>query len=176
VTIFKADLPMMQAWAAGIMASRPCDFDIGPGYMHRWWAIPRNPFANVYLHRILRSDDDRALHDHPWPSTSVIIAGGYVEHTPDGAFSRKPGDVVSRPADALHRLEVIPGVDAVTLFLTGPEVREWGFACPQGWVHHNDFTDALDAGRVGRGCGEPGDPVRHSIPGTSLLIADAGHA
>lgn len=163
--IFKADLPMMQAWAAGIMASRPPDFDIGPGYLHRWWVIPRNPFCNVYLHRILRSDDDRALHDHPWESRSVILGGAYIEHTPAGRYVRQAGDVTTRPADALHRLELPVGREVVTLFITGPEVRAWGFACPHGWVHHNDFAASDDPGRIGRGCGEPGDYTRTSRPG-----------
>lgn len=36
----------------------------------------------------------------------------------------------------------------------GEQVREWGFACPKGWVHWRDFVDARDAGQIGRGCGE----------------------
>ena len=54
-------------------------------YMHRWWLIPRNPVFNVYLHRFLRSDDDRALHDHPWPSLSILLHGSYREHVERGA-------------------------------------------------------------------------------------------
>ena len=33
--------------------------------------------ANIYLHTIWCSDDDRALHDHPWPRCSIIVDGGY---------------------------------------------------------------------------------------------------
>jgi hypothetical protein len=52
---------------------RDPDFIIGnPPYMLRWWLLPRNPTFNVYYHRILRDDDDRALHDHPWPSFSRL--------------------------------------------------------------------------------------------------------
>jgi hypothetical protein len=55
-------------WFKKIAGSRPPDFVIGGDspYMLRWWIIPRNKFFNIYLHRFLRSDDDRALHDHPW--------------------------------------------------------------------------------------------------------------
>jgi hypothetical protein len=45
------------------------DFIIGGAdnpYLLRWWIIPRNRWCNVYLHKILRDDDPRALHDHPW--------------------------------------------------------------------------------------------------------------
>lgn len=154
------DLAGMQGWAEDLMASRKFDFSIGgevDPYILRWWVIPRNPWSNQYLHDIRRSDDDRALHDHPWPNTSFLIFGSYIEHTPDGAFVRKAGDVVFRPASALHRLEVIPGERAISLFSTGPKEREWGFACPQGWVHWKDFSDADSPGETGRGCGEVDD-------------------
>jgi hypothetical protein len=150
--MFNAELPQMQDWAKGVMASRPPDFVIGDNYLRRWWVLPRNPFSNVYLHEIRKSDDDRALHDHPWANTSVILFGGYTEHTPSGSVERNAGDVVSREAEALHRLEVAPGETAITIFFTGPQVREWGFACPNGWRHWREFVDERDSGQVGRGC------------------------
>lgn len=152
--IFSADLEGMAAYARGIMASRPADFVIGADYLRRWWVLPRNDYCNVYLHEFLHSDDDRALHDHPWASTSFIIEGRYIEHTPDGAFERNAGDVVTRAAEACHRVELYPGERAVTLFFTGPKVRDWGFACPKGWVPWWEFVDDRDAGQVGAGCGE----------------------
>ena len=163
--IYKADLPQIEAWARGLMASRPPDFVVGDDYLRRWWVLPRNDFANVYLHEFRVSDDDRALHDHPWPSTSFIIGGSYIEHSPDGSFLREAGDVVSREADALHRIELLESSDgggplpAISLFITGPKVREWGFACAQGWVHWQDFTKSDDPGAIGRGCGEDGIPA-----------------
>ena len=141
-------------WAEALMVSRNPDFIIGDNYMHRWWVIPRNKVANVYLHRIMHSDDDRALHDHPWENTSVLIAGRYVEHNADGSILREAGSVVTRKATDAHRLEILPGEHAVSLFFTGPIVREWGFHCPQGWRLWKDFVDARDSGQVGRGCGE----------------------
>lgn len=156
---FNADIFSMQAWAFGLMASRPPDFVIGNDYLRRWWAIPHNDFCNVYLHEIRASDDDRAFHDHPWPNTSFLIAGEYIEHTPDGIFRRSAGDVVSREAEALHRLEVLSDQRAISLFMTGPKIREWGFDCQHGWVHWRDFFDAGDTGKVGRGCGEHDNPA-----------------
>lgn len=174
--MFTADLSAMQRWAEGIMASRPADFVIGNDYMHRWWVLPRNDYCNVYLHDILHSDDDRALHDHPWPNTSVLLDGGYIEHTPEGSFTRRAGDVVTRSADTLHRLELIPGERAISLFMTGPKVREWGFACEQGWVHWRDFTNPESVGLVGRGCGEHGalSPITEpgQVRGTIALPLD----
>ena len=139
-------------WAEGLMSARSPDFVIGADYIHRWWVIPRNEQANVYLHRIMHSDDDRALHDHPWDNRSVILTGRYVEHTPDGSFMREAGSVVSRSAKDAHRLEILPGEHAITLFMTGPKLREWGFHCPNGWRLWTDFVDALDTGQIGKGC------------------------
>lgn len=154
-----ADLAQMQQWARELMSSRPADFIIGDDYLRRWWVIPRNPWVNVYLHDIRKSDDDRAFHDHPWMNTSFLIEGSYIEHTPEGRFDRKAGDYVIRGAQQMHRLEVHPGASAISLFITGPKLREWGFGCPQGWVHWQDFTNEFDSSQTGRGCGEPGDPT-----------------
>lgn len=150
-----ATLPDMRKWADGIMERDP-DFVIGADYLRRWWVIPRNEQCNVYLHVIRKSDDDRAMHDHPWANTSYVIAGRYIEHTPEGSFLRKAGDVIERPANALHRIELVPGWYATSLFITGPKVREWGFQCEHGWVHWQDFTAEDDSSRTGRGCGEHG--------------------
>jgi len=148
-----ASLADMRAWARSMMRRMP-DFVIGDNYLRRWWVVLRNEFCNVYLHEIRQSDDDRALHDHPWANRSLIIAGSYQEHTPDGVFVRNAGDVIDRQADALHRLVVDVSEPVISLFMTGPVVREWGFACPKGWVQWRDFVDSRDGGQIGRGCGE----------------------
>lgn len=163
------DLFGMQLWAMRIMDRAP-DFVIGDDYLRRWWVIPRNPFANVYLHDIRKSDDDRALHDHPWPNTSFLISGRYIEHTPEGAFHRIAGDVIERPANALHRLEVIPGEHCISLFITGAKCREWGFQCPQGWVHWTHFTSPENSARTGRGCGEHDTPTPITTPGHAPAV------
>lgn len=156
-----ADLDAIAAWAEELMASRPPDFVIGDDYLRRWWVIPRSEGCNVYLHDIRKSDDDRALHDHPWPNTSMIIRGGYIEHTPEGSFVRKAGDIVSRLATATHRLEIPEGESCISLFITGAKEREWGFHCPKGWVHWKIFTDESGS-KTGRGCGE--DDIEKPAP------------
>lgn len=162
-----ANLDEMQAWAAGVMARAP-DFIIGEAanpYLRRWWVIPRNEGCNVYLHEILRSDDDRAGHDHPWPNTSYIIDGGYTEITyyqqqpwaEAYRLERVAGDCVTRLATDTHRLIVPDGGRCVSLFMTGPKVRDWGFWCPNGerFVPWQVFTGGENGELVGRGCGEP---------------------
>ena len=146
--------------AQRIMSARAPDFIIGGRerpYMLRWWLIPRNRWFNIYLHRIVRSDDDRALHDHPWLNCSVVLAGGYREIMPAarGPFKygdavvvhdRKPGSVVFRSAKSAHRLIVEDGAECISLFITGPRIREWGFYAPGRWVHWQQFTDPTDPG------------------------------
>ena len=55
-------------------------------YLTRWHMIPRNPWFNIYLHFFVHGDDDRALHDHPWRSWSLLLDGGYREHTSEWCY------------------------------------------------------------------------------------------
>jgi hypothetical protein len=73
---------------------RPPDFVIGGTerpYLRRWFVIPRNPIFNIYLHQFLRSDDDRALHDHPWWFVSMMLVGKYREYMPGGGAEGQRG-------------------------------------------------------------------------------------
>ncbi len=142
-----------------IASSRPPDFIVGGAdnpYMLRWWVIPRNLFFNIYLHRFLRSDEDRALHDHPWINLSILLEGEYTEHSiaaggVEHAVVRKAGAFKFRGARSAHRIELHNGF-CWTLFITGPKLRKWGFHCPKGWRPWEEFTDARDKGQIGRGC------------------------
>lgn len=133
--------------------ARGPDFIIGDRYMLRWWVIPRNRYFNIYLHHILHSDDDRALHDHPWWSLSLCLSGQVLEYR-KGMELRyvSAGDVVLRSARAAHRLELRDKADCWTLFVTGPVIRNWGFHCPQGWRRWQDYTKPGEYGQIGKGC------------------------
>jgi hypothetical protein len=56
----------------------------GEDYMHRYYLFLKDrtwfPF-NVTLHKIVKSDDP-IFHDHPWPFMTIVLKGGYWEHTP----------------------------------------------------------------------------------------------
>ncbi len=138
---------------------RPPDVVIGEKYLRRWWVIPRNPVFNIYLHHFQNSDDDRALHDHPWMfNLSWLLRGRYRELVPyepavsmreslerDGqgnfvmGLRRVEGSVKFRWGRSPHRIQLTHG-DCWTLFITGPRIREWGFYCRNGWKHWRDFT------------------------------------
>lgn len=148
-------------WWLRLAESRAPDQRIGPGYLDRWYVIPHNRLFNVYLHRFIRSDDDRALHDHPWINFSYLLSGEYIEHTiaAGGVNHRKlykAGDWKFRRAKYAHRVELTNG-ECWSLFITGPRIRQWGFHCEKGWVHWEKFTDPTDSSKVGAGCGEYGD-------------------
>jgi len=151
------------------MLKRKPDFIIGQPddpYLLRWWVIPRNRWFNIYLHKFLRSDDDRATHDHPWPSCSIILKGGYWEHVDKGfrgthRYWRSPGTIRMRKASSAHRIELkylrhvcteinpkvvmrVKEQPAWTIFITGPKIREWGFHCPNGWKHWREFCGVTE--------------------------------
>jgi hypothetical protein len=144
-------------WPRLLTIPRAPDFvigEIGDVYLRRWWVIPRNRWFNIYLHHFCRSDDDRALHDHPWANCSMLLRGSYFEHQKSGVVKlRRPFRPVLRWATTAHRVELINGANVWTLFVTGPRVREWGFLCPKGWRHWREFCAVREGGNsIGRGC------------------------
>lgn len=159
---------------------RPPDFIVGGRdnpYLLRWYLLggrwvkdrktgePRWVSRTIlgvvrpYLHCFLRSDDDRAHHDHPAPSISSGLRGGATEHTiAAGGIHRrralKAGQIRFRRATFAHRIEIEPGTAYWTLFVFFMNVREWGFHCKSGWVPWRKFVGADDPGAIGAGCGE----------------------
>ncbi len=159
------------AWAERYAARRAPDFAIGPEdapQLQRWWLIPRNRWFNLYLHRFLRSDEGRALHDHMYVNLSWILGPhGYYEITPVGrtpwyptsglastiGLWRPAGKLVARRPTTAHRVVLLSAEPVYSLFVTGPAVREWGFWCPQGFRHWREFVSERPGGNgAGRGC------------------------
>ncbi len=122
-------------------------------YLLRWWIQKDPERGSVYLHQVLKDDDDRALHDHPWDSASLVLQGVLREVMPNGSLLLCPGELNTRRATDAHRLEIVEG-PVWTLFTTGPRVRDWGFHCANGWVPWQEFVKADNPGEIGRGCGE----------------------
>lgn len=159
-------------WALNKIGT-PADFEVGPPqdlYLRRWFVIPRNSVFNIYLHQFLCSDDDRALHDHPWAfNATYVVHGSYTERTIAAggvhkAVKHSPGAFKFRWGPSPHRVvlerEQVAGIwhanksaPAITLFFTGPVVRGWGFHCPSGWVPWRKFVEQRDGGNQnGAGC------------------------
>ena len=105
-----------------------------------WWKFP----ISVRLHRILRQDDDRHLHDHPWNARTVILQGWYAERRPY-ANEPMPPDATMISYDAgfeltrhvgytgqlrfcqYHRITAVAPGGVWTLFITGRYRGTWGF-------------------------------------------------
>ena len=105
------------------------------------------PF-NVFLHCFHKSDPDD-VHDHPWPYATLILKGGYYEWTP--IFNREGKKIAERRhwrgaghfricgANSYHRIELDPDITAWTLFMPGPQKREWGFLVKNKWIHNSQY-------------------------------------
>ena len=126
-------------------AGRSTTIGTGPVPLAKRTVIKRSPDSCIYMHRWLNSDPDD-LHDHPWDWCSIILAGGYwevSEHEVVGSYSGGPnriigtqeiriwraaGSVLFRKATERHRVEIDPSraQNPVSLFITGPALREWG--------------------------------------------------
>lgn len=150
----------MFKWLKRLFSGKP-HFIIGGAdnpYLLRWFLIPRNPWFNIYLHKFLRDDDDRALHDHPWSFLSIMIRGDYIEFRETGFSIRCAPSIAFRRATDRHRVKLFKDGDKSepcwTIVITGPKKREWGFWCPKGFVPWTKFVDQTDSGNIGKGCGE----------------------
>ena len=126
-------------------------------YLERYYLFlkdrQRFPF-NVFLHKFLKSDPDD-VHDHPWPYATVILKGGYWEWIPqfnsagekcnEIAKWRGPGHFRTCSANSYHRIELDPEIETWTLFMPGPQQRDWGFLTRRGWIPHDEYLDARAA-------------------------------
>lgn len=123
-------------------------------YLERYYIFlkdrKRFPF-NIFLHKFLRSDPDD-VHDHPWPYATLILKGGYYEWIPNfnsqGAkigetrYWRGPGHVRICSATSYHRVELAEGIECWTLFMPGPQQREWGFLVKNCWVPWQQYLNS----------------------------------
>ena len=94
---------------------RKADEVISQNYMHRWHLYRKSNSYNLYLHRYDGSDDDRALHDHPWRSISILLWGKLYEVTEAGEKRICLWLPKYRSAELAHRI-VLKGEHAYTLF------------------------------------------------------------
>jgi hypothetical protein len=107
------------------------------------------PF-NVFIHKFHKSDPDD-VHDHPWPYATLILKGGYYEWTPvfDGEGKkiaetcswRGAGHFRICSANSYHRIELDPNITAWTMFMPGPQKREWGFLVKNIWIHNEHYLE-----------------------------------
>lgn len=127
-------------------------------YLERYYVFLKDrkwfPF-NVFIHKFLKSDPDD-VHDHPWPYATLILRGGYYEWTPDfdshglqigeTRHWRAPGHFRICSSSSYHRIELVPGITAWTMFIPGPQRRDWGFLVNNKWIRHDQYLKERSAG------------------------------
>jgi hypothetical protein len=106
-------------------------------YLRRFHIL-KSPDRGIKLHRIILSDLDRDMHDHPWNFVSIMLHGSYVEHTPQGSRRYIAPTVIRHKAEDLHKLTLDCG-EVWTLVFTGRKRRTWGFQTPDGWVPWRNY-------------------------------------
>lgn len=112
----------------------------GQPYLRRYYLL-KTKRLGIYIHEILRSDEDRDLHDHPWNFLSIVLRHGYIELFPNGEYKcRFPRSWVFHRAEDAHKVELYEK-PAWTLVFVGRKRREWGFHTSDGWVHWQDYLD-----------------------------------
>ncbi len=108
----------------------------GHPYLKRWvfWFG-----GTLRIHHFLASDEDRAVHDHPWWFVTFPLTG-YAEYIREGGVevrrAVKPWRPHLRGATFRHRVELLK-FPTWTVVLTGRKSREWGF-WPDGNFVHNE--------------------------------------
>ncbi len=121
---------------AEIAAPLPChtiDGRAGDVYLRRYGVAELAAGGGrIYLHNILRSDEDQELHGHPWPAHCYILAGGYREERRIAeprsltgyrvsTLLRESGSINILEPDTYHRVDLLEA-DAWSLCITGPKI------------------------------------------------------
>lgn len=109
----------------------------GQPYLERYYAGSLFGFY-FYLHRFVRSDGERHVHDHPWNSAmSLVLTGHYVE-------------VQGRVADRIHlRSRIISWFNRITRKpgkhtvhrIAATEAETWTLFFHSEWQHGWGFYD-----------------------------------
>lgn len=140
----------------------------GEKYLTRYYLFLKDrknfPF-NIFLHNFHISDP-HDLHCHPWMFFRFILKGGYWEWVPiftnfdpQAALDGRPvicgerkvwrgvGYFSFNKAEDYHRIELESGIDCWSLFIPGPQKREWGFLTHKNWdwrtfkwVQHSQYN------------------------------------
>lgn len=127
-------------------------------YMYRWWLFNAYPHGSdgagrrwgdwlpsVRIHRIMREDRDRHLHDHPWNARTFILRGWYDEVRQGEliwearTIHRAAGETARLRFGEYHRISQVPAGGVWTLFVTGKKRGTWGFDVNGNKVPWRDY-------------------------------------
>lgn len=104
--------------------------------------------AAVMLHYFPKHTPGPEMHDHPWPFVTLMLWGGYTDHSVDAAGYHVDdlyaGSLRFRPAR--HRHRTVVWQPTVTIVLRGRVERGWCEGTPEDWKCEGrpaDFTEKL---------------------------------
>jgi hypothetical protein len=125
------------------------------GVVHfRRYRLISTRWFSLYIHQILKSDEDKHFHDHPWSFKSLLLKGSYEEwfRCPpkfDATFYRryKTGEVVKHPAEDAHSLTLVTP-EVWTLVLTTGHDRVWGYQTEKGWIDFKTYRQLKNEGKL----------------------------
>lgn len=128
-------MPRILYWLTRNRPARLITID-GQPYMERYYLFRRLGWT-CYLHRFVRNDSERHLHDHPWRQAySLVLSGEYQEERMILLAGRSTllWDQIVRWGNSINTKDIhrISGVmpETWTLFLHTHRVRPWGFFEP----------------------------------------------
>lgn len=133
------------------------------GVHFRRYRLLSTPWFNIYVHQILRSDEEKHFHDHPWSFTSYILKGSYWErwteypdhpYQLDSTYSSEPPApgmkvrrVIKHHAEDAHKLTLLTP-EVWTLVFTSGRERVWGYHTEQGWIDFKTYRELKNEGRL----------------------------
>jgi hypothetical protein len=108
------------------------------------YLIAQTPAFGLYVHKMLRPDGSRLIHDHPWRFRTLVLKGGYEEvywsseypnlwlpHGGNPIFPsaiRRPFRTHAIPLTTAHTITRLLGDGPTwTVLLVGRKVKNWGF-------------------------------------------------
>jgi hypothetical protein len=142
---------MIRSLLYRLTANRPCRLISRDGtpYLERYFVCQVFGLT-IYLHRFVSGDGDEEVHNHPWNSIAICLAGGYMEERMTGLCMQQgwrriyrkiiPGRINRIRANDFHRI-LATKPETWTLFVHGKTRIGWGFlrttACYYGLPSHN---------------------------------------
>ncbi|MGN6703577.1 MAG: hypothetical protein ACTHKB_11515 [Burkholderiaceae bacterium] len=120
------------------------------GYMLRFWLFnpynretrrPRYPWIplSIRVHKILRADNARHPHDHPWNARTIILDGWYLEQRDNESFLRMTGDTAKIGFGEYHHIAAVSPGGVWTLFIMGRYRGTWGFRVDGRKINYREY-------------------------------------
>ena len=128
-------------WALLKWTTVPEDVPPEKVLIHRLRVV-QTPLFALYLHKHIRPDPGRDLHDHPASFFSVIFKGGYIERRMGASMPLKHFALSARwmKAEWPHTIQELLRVPTWSVLLMGRRRRMWGFHTDNGWVPYKEYS------------------------------------